>query len=202
MIARERAHMMRHTQPLNPPLPPLPLMLGVREKWEQVGEKIGEKEGWGACLVLRAGSQANPKFTCFAGTKVQILTLTRLPGGEIVDDSILNHRDYESITLMRYMHVSLSLSISILVRECVTVCIVMRIRSLISHMLYLRSLSHAIFIACGYYLIAALKISHIACAILKVLTCYLYSVRLLLTAALKVSHFSYVIRKVSHMLSL
>jgi hypothetical protein len=25
-------------------------------------------------------SQANPKFTCFTGTKVQILTLTRLPG--------------------------------------------------------------------------------------------------------------------------
>ncbi len=24
--------------------------------------------------------QVNPKFTCFTGTKVQILTLTRLPG--------------------------------------------------------------------------------------------------------------------------
>ena len=31
-----------------------------------------ENKGWGI--------QVNPKFTCFTGTKVQILTLTRLPG--------------------------------------------------------------------------------------------------------------------------
>ena len=48
------------------------------------GKQFNVNESWFKAMLTEIGqphpAQVNPKFTCFTSTKVQILTLTRLPG--------------------------------------------------------------------------------------------------------------------------